>query len=446
MKLTKDEVRKVAHEFTENRILITYNDLSRKIYGRCRYNIRILKEVVEEEKKLQYEVFPQSNTPILQSSTDIWVLYYKDLRGKLKRNIVDFTCISNKYLRGQVKQYMRYVLSKNIKAQDLALIRYIDILDISNIKSVTKVEAHHLFIELQQDIYNISVSTIKKVFNALGKLYSYFDSNTSNPFKEVKFHNVRGMSTKTEVIPLTILEFLDNNNYKLKPEFSLYYRVLRYTGMRASEALTLKHSYIGKDVIEGYRLLQYIPHKISNYTNGKFAMVYITNELALELSDFNVTSEFIFKHSNTRFMEVINKLLKDNNIKWKFTSRQLRKTLATQMIEKGATVQQVANQLNHLQFRTTEEYYIEVNKNKLANMNKDFINQLCSEKCEVELYKNCAYCSKLCTSREHLENWVNLYNKQQQKVNMLSKSDPVYTREYDLLCRYKEIIQKIKEL
>jgi hypothetical protein len=146
---------------------------------------------------------------------------------------------------------------------------------------------------------------------------------------------------------------------------------------------------------------------------------------------------------------------------WHFTSKQHRKTLAVTLIENGASVDELAYWLGHLNRNTASSYYAEVRKMKLAELNTDFFRKkfdlLLSEDQLAEyteeerrlLYMdfrleqrrvefgfclkkmaeggctnrssliNCVNCKNLCTGPQYLSYWQGLLNGQHEVVNRL---------------------------
>src|SRR5690606_13657266 len=81
------------------------------------------------------------------------------------------------------------------------------------------------------------------------------------------------------------------------------------------------------------------------------------------------------------YVTAVNRLIKKHSIcdadgsLWYYTSRQSRKTLAVQLVEQGASSNEIALQFGHTDLRTTEKYYAEVRKQRLADMNSEFFKK-----------------------------------------------------------------------
>ena len=81
------------------------------------------------------------------------------------------------------------------------------------------------------------------------------------------------------------------------------------------------------------------------------------------------------------YISMINKLIEMYDIRsiegelWNFTNRQYRKTLAVTLIENGATIEELAYWLGHLNRSTAALYYAEVRAKKLEEMNTEFFKK-----------------------------------------------------------------------
>lgn len=192
-------------------------------------------------------------------------------------------------------------------------------------------------------------------------------------------------------------------------------------------------------------------------------------------------------------------ICKEDGELWHYTSRQSRKTLAVTLIEQGASSNEIAMQFGHSDIRTTEKYYAEVRKKRLAELNSEFFKKrfkvLVGEdnlKCysveerrqlyvdfalntrEVEFGKcskhisegpcgvragsiSCATCTKLCTGTKYIDKWTELVTSQRNIVNELlriygeegiEEKDFMefieYKREIHLLNSYTSVVTNIE--
>ena len=173
------------------------------------------------------------------------------------------------------------------------------------------------------------------------------------------------------------------------------------------------------------------------------------------------------------FIVKINDLIKKHNIcddsglLWKFTSRQCRKTIAVNMIENGARVEEIVYQLGHLNFNTAMKYYAEIRSKKLLEMNTEFfrkkfetdigseqlsrfteeerkllyvdmclghrrvefgfcIKKSCGVCRHADIMRHCVTCPNLCTGKRYLPHWQRLLDFER---GALEKMIDVYSSE-----------------
>lgn len=209
--------------------------------------------------------------------------------------------------------------------------------------------------------------------------------------------------------------------------------------------------------------------------------------------------------SGNGFVKAINSLIQKHNIVdddgvlWNFTSRQMRKTVVVTMIENGATKSEIAYVLGHYNNKTLETYYEDVRDKRIEEMNNEFfknkfkinigeehLKQFTEEErkilyidfildCrKVELgfctkhYKdgrcgkvvgnsNCAKCSKMCTGKQFLDEWIRLRDSSKHTVIELKKfyhkkniteeeykNFKEYEIEADNLKLYQDVIDKLE--
>lgn len=203
------------------------------------------------------------------------------------------------------------------------------------------------------------------------------------------------------------------------------------------------------------------------------------------------------------YILLMNKLIKENHIcgedgeLWHFTSKQQRKTLAVTLIENGGTVEELAYWLGHLSRNTAANYYAEVRKMKLAELNTKFFqekfNLLLSDEQLAEyseeerrlLYMdfrldqrrvefgfcmkkmaeggcrqrnslyNCVNCRNLCIGKKYLSHWLELLESQVLTVQVMEakyrlagiteyQSFKEYERAVFLRDCYRNIVERIK--
>lgn len=150
-------------------------------------------------------------------------------------------------------------------------------------------------------------------------------------------------------------------------------------------------------------------------------------------------------------------IMDDNGDLWNITTRQSRKTFAVNLVSNGASMEEVSTALDHAWLETTALFYTEVDKMRVADMNSEFFQkkfevQLTdeqwskfSEKERKQLYIDfclgtrtvelgqcslhisegvcnkieCATCSNLCTGRDYIDKWEEMFRDQSNQLNSL---------------------------
>jgi len=291
-----------------------------------------------------------------------------------------------------------------------ALNKLVETFNIEYLKDIESIHIGFAFQQLQVDGYAVmsiknSFQALSKITNYLMNLHSYRYKPIFNAFILTPFHNASSMTKNTDYIPDEVINQLDLHISELSPTHELIYEIFSFTGMRAKEVLRLEDDCCyPKEEYKGFIKLEYIPHKIRNARRKRSlpdkTSVYIMNDLfdkiskQVELSKdlrekYHSPYVFITKSrsnevvlkGNTGFCTAINRIIKKYDIcdlegnLWHFSSKQMRKTLAVQLIENDATTHQVATQLSHLNYSTTEQFYIEVKMKKLAELNSEFFRK-----------------------------------------------------------------------
>jgi len=271
---------------------------------------------------------------------------------------------------------------------------------------------------------------------------------------------------------------------------ALLYRIFSATGMRMKEVLFLEADCLEPSQYEGVVQLKYKQYKTLTARRKAgvpdYHRVLILKALADEISgqihktkewrkELGVPYLFVNKRPNFRasmismsnYLLVINRLIEKYDIRdengqlWHFTSKQQRKTLTVTLIENGASVDELAYWLGHLSRNTASNYYVEVRKMKLAELNTSFFrekfdlllsDEQLAEYTEEErrlLYMdfrleqrrvefgfclkkladggctsrssliNCVNCKNLCTGPKYLPYWQSLLNGQREVVDSL---------------------------
>jgi integrase len=382
------------------------------------------------------------------------------------------------------------------------------------------------------------MSGIIRIFSDLNTITKYLmsdwrDENIKsprpyqNPFSKYQFFNAREYKVRTLAIPEIVIDQIDLYIDELNKISKLIYSIFRDTGMRTKEVLFLEADCLEKSKYDNIVQIKYKPYKVLSARRkahiGDYHRVFITQELADEIKNqieetaewrktYDLPYIFINKRPNFRanmlsmqnFNFHVNALIKKHNIHdescefWHFTSRQHRKTLAVTLIENGATIEELVYWLGHLSRTAATNYYAEVRKMKLVQLNTKFFKEKfdlilseeqLSEYSEEErklLYidfrleerkvefgyclkkladggctnrnsmYNCVGCKNLCTGKQYLPYWQDLLLEQKLVVSELLDiyakgmiTDFTEFKEYKheifLLTSYENIIKAIED-
>lgn len=548
--------------FTTKRVKVSNHKFYEALFGKnasyykpspfFKYNHeKLITLAVDEVLERQKEAFIKTNRKEMDLRNDTWVLYF--LKGpSLNKREFDFRKIKSKTLRNEAKIYFKHILyHENNFRNDKGFALVVTGLnlftthysDIHYVKDIEELHGRFLITILQTDEIksqrkeSLSVNSIRKMVQKIGMIAEhlrhqekYAMKPLSNPFENIVFHNVDKMSKNTEIIPEEVGMQLDEVYHELNDNYRLLFEILTHTGLRIKEVSHLKQDCIQPSkTSDEYMLLTYTPYKILNELKKKSksttAINAIRKELAVKIQEQirstikqreQTDTDYIFFTRKTKngerysliqensFVQAVNRLIEDHQIcdehgqLWKYTSRQSRKTIAVELAENGATSQEIARQLGHLDTRTTDEYYAEVRKKKLAELNSKFFKKkfdmfvgeenlaLYTEEERRQLYvdfslnsrdvefgkcskhvsegpcgvrkgnMSCATCSKLCTGSSFLDKWKELVESQQaildeliriyEKENITDYEDFIeYKREKHLLNTYQSVSLSIIE-
>lgn len=426
-------VRK-AREFTDNRTIITGQSYYRIILGskinmkRNRFFepfVERVDQILESEYALHCRRFPRENEKELTGSKDIWKIFF--MHGPtLCFQTIDFTIIACPLLRAEVKSYMRCRLRKGQAKGEKGMYSISEALNclsesnpsIHFFTDISEIDAKTLYMKMEKTCGNTegkAVSEIMRTFSMLSLIFEYLmgderENNLKtpipriNPFGKFRFHNAREYKIRTEVIPESVIEQLEMHLEELDESQRLIYHIFSQTGMRMKEVLFLEENCLEETQYEGLMQIRYTPYKTLKARRKKGApdyhRVFISQELAEDIrneirkrqdwrQELGVPYIFVNKRPGFRagmlnmgnYILLMNKLIKENHIcgedgeLWHFTSKQQRKTLAVTLIENGGTVEELAYWLGHLSRNTAANYYAEVRKMKLAELNTKFFQE-----------------------------------------------------------------------
>lgn len=545
-----------ARTFTENRTIITSQSYYRMMFGkkinmnRNRFFTPFVAQadqVLENEYALQCRRFPKENEKELSGSKGIWKIFY--MHGPtLFFQTVDFTRIACLLLRIEVKSYMSYRLRENQSNGDKGIYSISEALNeltatnpsIRFFTDISEIEAKALYMRMEKTCGNAegkAVSEIMRTFSTLSLIFEYLMGSERenslkapipliNPFAKFRFHNAREYKVRTDVMPESVVEQIEAHLDELDESQKLIYHIFSQTGMRMKEVLFLEEECLEETQYEELMQIKYMPYKTLKARRKKGASdyhrVFISQVLAEDIGkeirkrqdwreELGMPYIFVNKRPGFRagmlnmgnYILVMNKLIKQHHIcgedgeLWRFTSKQQRKTLAVTLIENGGTVEELAYWLGHLSRNTAANYYAEVRKMKLAELNTKFFRKkfnlllsseqlveyseeerrllymdfrldqrrvefgFCMKKmaeggCDLRnsLY-NCVNCRNLCTGEKYLSHWLELLESQAMTVQIMEEKYQMagikehqtfkeYERAVFLRDCYKNMVERIK--
>lgn len=501
--------------------------------------LEVINKVIESETPHNNQILIDSNIKEMKLSSDRWTLYY--MNGiSLYRQILDFSEIKSESIKKELKIFIKsiytpekvhFVYKRYSNAKRILNLLY-DEFDIEHFSEIENI--HAVFaLNYMKNIGEFAPSSIKAtkasitdIINYYMNLKNYMYTPVENAFKNVGLKGTDRVVDTTEYIPDEVIEQLDMHINELSERYQLIYEVFSYTGARAKEVIQLEaNKSFSIQGNEEFCELKYIPYKVKNTRKRKglpeHLTVFIPKNLHERLEAFadktlelreKTNSNFLFMEKLNRgivlttpgsFSRAINDLIKKHDIRdvegnlWNFTSKQMRKTLAVQLISNNATRQEVSTQFGHGCINTTEKFYLEVKLKDLAELNHEFFNKkfklnmsdddlnlyteeerrqlyvdfclsnreveygyctkhLSEGSCGVRIGKsNCATCNKLCTGKKFLDKWISLKNSQQRIVDELIETYEhfniqdyenfiEYKRELNLLESYKSVILSIE--
>ena len=511
----------------------------------------MLEDFITTKFKNQVKI---QDKPIVNIIDDTWIFYWR-IKESLKRITINFTELKSSLLKNEIKQYFKFIITKEYqyKAEGDGISKILSSTNlvfkslkflqknytINSAKDIRLIHVYKLVKYLQNEYKTkndkkIKVSTIVScVCNLKGFIDWLIETDkkglskpTYNPFQYVVFKGV--YNKNTDIIPECVIDKILLNLNELREDIQRMVLIMLNCGLRYKEVAYLEEDCILESNSE-YKILKYIPYKVleARRRNGldDYHRIVIDDEIYKEIEEQKeYTRDIREKYStseifltigindnlcmidNVFFCRAVQRLIDKYNITdeqgklWHITSKQYRKTLAVEMITKGeANEHEVGNFLGHLNPSTTKEYYAEVRKKKLADLNSDFFKkkfQLLVEEKHLERFSEeerkslyvdfclnirdveygvctrvftvekcnrrgdifgCATCSKICTGKRYYKRWAGLYENQRQRVELLVnkyKDNGInceeymrfreYEREKYLLDSFEIVVNKLK--
>lgn len=551
--LTIKYLEHYAKYLTDMRVVINELELNKCFFTKYKADIfmakynKIVSAVTSTEYRRQYEIFIKKGSKI-NFDEDVWRYFFNNKKS-INSYTLDFSKVNSSNIKYELKQYFKSVIKENLNNNERlnedfrmlvtgfnfmidnnSKIKFSADISMLDIKNMMRYLSNEYVTQYDK---NLSPKTLTIYTAKFRKYYNWLNENAAkiktkevrvNHFDRIKWNNVENMIKNTNYIPECVIEKLLAYVDEMNQDFQVMLLVMLNGGLHFKDVALLDENCIEED-INGEWVLKYIPYKIykKRINNGlsKYHKIIIHESVANEIiNQINRTKElrqesgfkeiFIHKFNNIyikvydtkSFNRAINEIIVKHYITdeegklWRFTSKQCRKTLAVDMIMNGAQSNEVANYLAHNQMSTTNKYYAEVRKLKLAEMNDEFwskefnsivpkeqLNQFTEDERkvlyaefklgmrEVELGYcmkgfweepcskisgkiSCATCEKICIGIQKHNKWKLLKDSQEKVIEELVKGYKKlgiqdykeyreYQREIHLLKAYEDALNKI---
>ncbi|KUP25794.1 site-specific integrase [Paenibacillus sp. DMB5] len=411
----------------------------------------------------------------------------------------DFTWLEGN-LKKQVKKYMDKRLKERSEIPNKTLSRLngiksclnilLPIYPLLSIMDINMAHIDFLIDVLQQQKDNkgnrkYRLSTIKGFYTELKLFYQFqyekedlLEEGIPNPFADFMFPNINAFVKKTKYIPEIVISKLEECLYELPLRVQCVWIIMMHSGMRIGEALELDEDSLYFDNEGNQWMLRYIPLKTRKIRKQKYHTIPAHEQL---FKYFNIQKDNtaavreetgtkrIFAtffndrltiHSRDQMADSINNLIKKYNITdgngklYRYSHHQCRKSLSVSLLTNGATLEEVSDFLGHLNLKTTEKSYKDLEMDKLADLELKYFNNVFDESANIEALspytqeekeiliqelesgsretpeghgscfkhisfgpcpKNkCSSCNFLITGPQYLPKWYQLYMEQEQ--------------------------------
>lgn len=402
-----------------------------------------------------------------------------------------------------------------------------------NFSHVQHLITHFQNVKNNQGKPKYKLSTIKGFFTKARLLYDWLidrdgslEGAAVNPFRKYSFVNLDSYIENTEYIPEEVISQLEKHLDELPSNYRNAWLIMMNTGMRISDVLGLEEDCFEYDKGLKVYILSYIPQKVQKQRlkNGlsdyheipidgsvvecienqkdetKELRLLVTNQsykkhIFLITNGYTITLPYSFDIGR-KINEIVDKydIRDENGNKFHYTNRMCRKTVTVELLSNGASIPEVADYLSHLSEKTTERSYREINQKKIAELDKEFFDELFEETVGNEIKeqfsfeerkslmdeiklgtretpeghghcakhvsfgpcvkKSCVGCKMLVTGPQKLPKWKQLYNEQQAYMEELEeeykrngvddyKTHRMYQEQERLLLIYKDTINQV---
>lgn len=463
----------------------------------------------------------KNNKKELKQDKDNFILYFIKEDGYSRRNI-DLSNILDK----EIKKYLIDFISYIEKKQDFVLlglvtssvIPFFEFISKYEINDLADIEEWHILSYLNHLDLNLKLKpgTLNKKLLGIKKFFDYavknIDKTIEDPTFNIVVSHIDDHKVPTHIIPKDILLFLNDNIQNIKQkDIPIVYKILSITGWRLGDIKRIKVDDILKESLDSNFATIRVSTNKTKKARIKASLgdiiednipIELYNEIMKYIEDtkhiremYDIDTLFFSIFRNRKMLisgkyinHSINNFLKENKIVsidetyYDFTTRQTRRTVASELISAGAPVAFVQKKLGHTQPQTTEQFYAYVNEKRISELNHEFFKEkfdiymdeeklklfteeerrilyvdfalgnrntelgVCSKhpsegKCSYLNGKSCAGCPKLCTGKAYLEQWEKLMN---DSYNLLIQFENKYKElnipeeEYQDFIEYKQ--------
>lgn len=367
-----------------------------------------------------------------------WFLYERDLQI-IRFYKLNFTGLT-KRASFQIKAYCEYLIrikeNKRMLRNRLGDIKrgYISLStlykEIQNFCDINRLHVNHLVDYLQTIVDDkgepkYSILTVKRTVTEMKlitewlinnpKLNSTYEIFKDNPFEDISFSNTEAFVNTTKYIPEEVIDEILKYIHELPCYVQNAWIIMMHTGIRISDAFSLKDDCLMYDEEKRGFVLQYIPGKVQKHRENRgmenYHRIYVHEIVAKHIQDQIVEtaalrlegqtnrifinrsfkSMTISQPSRQQSSNLINKLLQKYDIRdafgeaFHYTHHQCRKTVAVEMLSNGAPLSEVGDYLGHLRERTTSLHYKDIEMKKNAELNAQYFEYHFSEKISNEV-------------------------------------------------------------
>ena len=203
---------------------------------------------------------------------------------------------------------------------------------------------------------NISIATINRKISSLKNFLKFLHSEKI--IKDINLDIFESLNnskkipkalSKDEIIK--IFNSLNNSNYMNKNIYVIILKLMYLSGLRISEALSLKWSDLSKT-----NMTLNIYGKGSKERKSYLTIDFLESLYSLKKDEvfiFNIKGKKILARSVNKFLD---KAYKDGLIEYKISSHVFRHSFATSMLENDADIRHIQKLLGHSSISTTEIY------------------------------------------------------------------------------------------